>query len=167
MDYCLADGDGAASFWSGHPDIDLDGDGVFDSVRMDLDGDGLFDDALTDDDGDGVGDHAALDLDDDGVPEARYTDDGSGTWSVGGGSAGVSGPLRWSDLDGVDHTDGPADVDADGTVDRLLDVNRDGRADRVLVGDGTGYVDTDGDGMWDLALRDADGDGAADAASRV
>lgn len=161
MDYCLADGDGTASFWTGHPDIDLDGDGEFDAVRIDLDGDGLFDDALADSDDDGLGDHAVLDLDDDGVPEAGYTDDGSGNWAAGT----TSGPLRWRGLDGVEHADGVADVDADGDPDRLLDVDRDGRADRALVGDGTGYVDTDGDGIWDRALSDADGDGMADAAS--
>ena len=31
----------------------------------------------------------------------------------------------------------------------------------------TGYVDTDGDGRWDVKLTDTDGDGAADAASAL
>ena len=31
----------------------------------------------------------------------------------------------------------------------------------------TGYVDTDGDGRWDVKLTDADGDGAADAAGAL
>ena len=56
-----------------------------------------------------------------------------------------------------------ADLDADG----LLDVNRDGLADRALGTDGsstTGYVDTDGDGRWDVRLVDTDGDGSADGA---
>jgi len=163
MDYCLADGDGAAAFWTGNPDFDLDGDGEFDAVRMDLDGDGLFDDAMADLDGDGLGDHAALDLDEDGVPEARFTDDGSGTWATGT----TTGPLHWTGLDGVDHTDIPADVDGDGNPDRLLDIDRDGRADRAVVshgGSATAYVDTDDDGRWDVTLTDSDGDGSADAA---
>ncbi|OOK76316.1 hypothetical protein BZL30_3978 [Mycobacterium kansasii] len=52
--------------------------------------------------------------------------------------------------------------------DRLIDSDGDGLADRVLcAGDEgvTAYVDTDGDGHWDVRLRDADGDGAADGAS--
>jgi hypothetical protein len=62
-------------------------------------------------------------------------------------------------------------------ADRLLDVNRDGLADRALSTDGqqttgsvdgrstTGYVDTDGDGRWDVMLADTDGDGFADGAA--
>jgi hypothetical protein len=41
-----------------------------------------------------------------------------------------------------------------------------------LIGNGAGgyaaaYVDTDGDGRWDLKLTDADGDGAADGATAL
>jgi hypothetical protein len=162
MDYCLDAGDGTASMWTGHPDIDIDGDGVFDGVRMDFDGDGMFDDVIADGDGDGVGDYATLDLDDDGTPEGRYTDDGSGSWAVSGGA---DRPLRWFSLDGVEHT-GPGDIDGDGVNDRLLDVDRDGLADRAVGTDGrAGYVDTDGDGRWDLMLTDTDGDGSADTAA--
>ena len=82
MDYCLGPGDGTAAMLSGRPDVDIDGDGEFDGVRMDFDGDGAFDDALADFDGDGLADHAALDLDDDGTAESLYTDDGSGTWAM-------------------------------------------------------------------------------------
>ena len=162
MDYCLDAGDGTASMWTGHPDIDIDGDGVFDGVRMDFDGDGMFDDVIADGDGDGVGDYATLDLDDDGTPEGRYTDDGSGSWAVSGGA---DRPLRWFSLDGVEHT-GPGDIDGDGVNDRPLDVDRDGLADRAVGTDGrAGYVDTDGDGRWDLMLTDTDGDGSADTAA--
>ena len=169
MDYCLNAGAGMASIWTGHPDIDLDGDGVFDGVRADLDGDGLFDDALADGDGDGLGDYAVLDADDDGAPEDRFTDDGSGTWAVSSGAA--RGPLRWLGLDGIEHT-GAGDVDGDGVADQFVDTDRDGIADRVLHtgADGsfrTGYVDTDRDGHWDVTLTDADGDGFADGASQL
>lgn len=150
MDYCLAGGDGTAAIWSGPADLDLDGDGLLDDVMGDADGDGL-------------GDYAALDLDDDGEPEARFTDDGTGTWSVSGAPRG---PLRWFGLDGAEHT-GAGDVDADGAADRFYDVNRDGLADRAISSDGpatTGYVDTDADGRWDATLVDDDGDGLADGA---
>jgi hypothetical protein len=166
MDYCLDAGDGTASIWTGPAEVDLDGDGRFDDVFADLDDDGMAD-------------HADLDLDDDGRPEARYTDDGSGAWMVGGSGAG--GPLRWLGLDGVEHPDADAgaDVDGDGIGDRLLDMNRDGLADRALSTGGqsptgyvdgrstTGYVDTDGDGRWDVMLADTDGDGTADGAGAL
>ena len=48
VDYCLGAGDGTASIWTGQPDLDIDGDGDFEGLRMDFDGDGLFDDALVD-----------------------------------------------------------------------------------------------------------------------
>ena len=173
MDYCLDAGDGTASIWTGPLDVDIDGDGVLDGLRMDFDGDGAFDDALADLDEDGLADHAALDLDDDGMPEAHYTDDGSGTWSVSGGVT-HSWSLRWFGLDGVerDGSGAPIDVDGNGEPDRLLDVNRDGLADRLLRADpdgrfANGYVDVDGDGRWDIALTDSDGDGAADGAAAL
>ena len=156
MDYCLDAGDGTATIWTGPPSIDLDGDG-------------LFDDLMSDDDGDGLADHAALDLDDDGTAEARYTDDGSGSWALG---AGVQArPLQWFGLDGVEHTgtgsDIDGDVDGDGTTDRLLDTDRDGLADRVITGaePSRGYVDSDADGRWDVMLIDTDADGVADGAA--
>jgi len=154
--------------FTGRPDVDIDGDGELDGVRLDLDGDGAFDDALADFDGDGLADHAAFGLDDD---TAIFTDDGSGTWAMT--SAGPGGPLRWFGLDGVEHTaSGPIDFDADGKPDRLLDIDRDGLADRALRsgpdgGFDTGYVDTDGDGRWDLKFVDSDGDGASDDATPV
>ncbi len=167
MDYCLDAGDGTASIWTGNQNVDLDGDGLLDGVRLDIDGDGVFDDVLADFDGDGEADSAALDLDDDGVPEARYTDDGSGSWAVGGGAG--NRPLRWFGLDGTEHTGSEtgADIDGDGVTDRLFDVDRDGLSDRALRIDGPstiGYVDIDGDGRWDVTLTDTDGDGAADGA---
>jgi len=171
MDYCLGSGDGTAAMFSGHPALDIDGDGELDGVRLDLDGDGVFDDALADFDDDGIADHAAFDIDDDGATGSLFTDDGSGTWALT--PAGPGAPLRWFGLDGVEHTaSGPIDFDGDGRTDRLLDVDRDGLADRALRagpdgGFGTGYVDTDGDGRWDLTLVDTDGDGASDHASPV
>ncbi len=164
MDYCLNAGDGTAAIWTAPPDIDLDGDGEFDAVRMDFNGDGLFDDALGDLDGDGSADYAAHGLD----AGVRYTDDGTGTWALAGGVPGRS--PRWFSLDGAEHGGGgtAADVDGDGRAEELFDVNRDGVADRALDSDGTtGYVDVDGDGRWDVMLRDADGDGAADAAVQL
>ena len=105
MDYCLDAGDGTAAIWIGPAELDLDGDGLLDDVFTDLDGDGLAD-------------HVALDLDDDGVAEARFTDDGSGTWLAGG----KPGPLRWFGLDGVEHSDPVADLDADIFRVLLLDI---------------------------------------------
>lgn len=173
MDYCISgdiSGDGgAAAMWNHAPDLDLDGDGRPDAVGLDLDGDGIRDDALADFDGDGLADHAVLDLDNDGTPEAYFTDDGSGTWSV---AAEREVELRWFGLDGVEHTGGPlVDFDGGGGVDdRLLDTDGNGLADRVLCpgkNGTTGYIDTDGDGKWNLRLTDSDGDGLADGASAL
>src|SRR6478752_560273 len=152
MDYCLGDADGSATMWTADPDTDLDGDGSLDAVGLDFDGDGLLDDAMADMDGDSLADHAALDLDNDGHPEALFTDDGTGTWAV---SVDRAGQLRWFGLDGVEHTGGP-----------LVDLDGDGLADRALSGD-SAYVDTDGDGRWDVKLADSDGDGKADAATEL
>lgn len=169
MDYCLAGDNGAAAFWHGQPDLDLDHDGRFESIGLDFDHDGLRDDALADLDGDGLVDHAVLDLDNDGTPEAYFTDDGSGTWAV---AMDRGGQLRWFGLDGVEHTGGPiVDFDGHGRADaRLVDTDGNGLADRVLRSDETGvtgYVDTDGDGKWNVRLSDTDGDGLADGASAL
>lgn len=165
MEYCLSDLDGTATVWSAGPDTDLDGDGVFDAVGLDLDGDGLVDDALLDADDDGMADHAARDLDGDGKPEAYFTDDGTGAWSVS--ADGIGAALRWFGLDGVEHpASHPADLDGDGTAERLADTDGDGLADRAF-GVGQAWVDTDGDGPWDVRLADADGDGAAEAAEHL
>lgn len=172
MDYCLGAGDGTASMLRGALDVDADGDGILDGVGLDFDGDGLRDDALADFDGDGLADHAVLDFDGD----ARwFTDDGTGTWATPAerGALDRGAALRWFSLDGVEATGGPElDFDGDGTPDRLFDFDGDGLADRVLCGDGSGgfaraYVDTDGDGRWDVKLDDADADGAADSATQL
>lgn len=154
--------------WDRAPDLDLDGDGHLDAVSLDIDGDGQADDALADLDGDGIADHAVVDVH--GAGESYFTDDGSGTWTVAAERAARSGPaLRWFGLDGVEHTGGPlAEFGADGV--RLLDSDGNGLADRAIVvaeNGVTGYVDTDGDGRWDVKLADIDGDGTADAAGAV
>lgn len=170
MDYCFGTGDGTASIWVGIPELDLDGDGELDGVRLDFDGDGVFDDAIGDFDGDGVGDHAVLNY----AGDAEFfTDDGTGTWPHPVAGPARAGPvagdvLRWFDLDGVEHRGGPLlDFDGDGQAgDLLIDSDGDGLADRVVAGD-TGYADIDGDGRWDIELTDTDGDGAADAVKDV
>ena len=158
----MGDPGGSASLWTTGPDTDFDGDGVFDAVGLDVDDDG-FDDVLLDLDDDGTADHAVFDLDGDGVPEAYFTDDGTGTWAVAADRNGAA--LRWLGLDGVEHpaSSAPVDLDADGSPERLGDVDGNGLADRAF-GAGQAWVDTDGDGRWDVRLSDGDGDGAADAA---
>ena len=112
MDYCLGDGAGGASMWTGQAEVDVDGDGDLDGIRLDFDGDGAFDDALADFDGDGLADHAALNLDDGAGP--LYTDDGSGTWALTAAGTPI-GPPRWFGLDGVEHpASGQTDFDGDG-----------------------------------------------------
>ena len=107
-------------------------------------------------------------IDVNGADERYFTDDGTGTWGVAAEQPARSATgLRWFGLDGIEHTGGPlTDFGADGV--RFVDSDGNGLADRALVnevGGATGYVDTDGDGRWDVKLTDTDGDGAADAAS--
>ena len=162
MEYCLGDPDGSATMWTVDADSDLDGDGRLDAVGLDVDGDGLIDDVLADLDGDDLADHAVLDLDGDRLPEAYFTDDGTGTWTV---AADRGGGLRWFGLDGTEHPGGASpDVNADGEPERVEDADGDGLADRAFS-TGSAWVDTDGDGRWDIRLTDGDGDGRADSAA--
>ena len=170
MEYCLGAADGAATMWDRGPDLDLDGDGRLDAVTLDFDGDGLADDALADLDGDGIADHAVLDVG--GDAEHYFTDDGTGTWAIAADRPPRPATgLRWFGLDGVERTGRPlTDFGGDSRDVRLLDSDGNGLADRALFtgADGvTGYVDTDGDGHWDVKLTDTDGDGAADAAGAL
>jgi hypothetical protein len=166
MEYCLSADDGGATMWDRGPDLDLDGDGRLDAVGLDFDHDGLTDDALADLDGDGIADHAVLDVS--GADERYFTDDGTGTWTIAAEHPPrTASGLRWFGLDGVEHSgQALSGFGADGV--RLQDVDGNGLADRALTTGpegATGYVDTDGDGRWDVKLTDTDGDGAADAAS--
>ena len=161
MEYCLGGDDGSATMWTAAPDTDVDGDGALDAVGLDFDGDGLLDDAMADLDGDGM---AELLVRDHAAEAAYFSDDGTGTWAV---SVDRAGQLRWFGLDGVEHTGEPlVDLDGDGAQDRLMDADGDGLADRALAGE-QAYVDTDGDGRWDVRLTDSDGDGRADAANEL
>lgn len=162
MEYCLGDGDGSATMWTAQPDIDLNGDGVFDAAGLDFDDDGLLDDAMADLDADGIADHLVRDH---SAAAAYFTDDGTGTWALSLDRAGLG---RWFGLDGVEHSGGSVvDVDADGQADdRLLDSDGNGLADRAVSAEHA-YVDTDGDGRWDVKLRDSDADGKADGADEL
>ncbi len=95
------------------------------------------------------------------------TDLGLGRWPwieaancAGSGSTASSTPaVPLVDFDRRGHAD-----------DRLFDTDDNGVADRVLCGGEngvTGYVDTDGDGRWNVRLTDTDGDGLADGASSL
>ncbi|WJR33869.1 pullulanase [Mycobacteroides immunogenum] len=164
MDYCFGGGDGVVTAWDAPPNADLDGDGIMDAVRLDFDGDGLFDDMMWDSDGDGSADHSVLDIDNDGRPETYFTDDGLGTWAF---HVERSGSVSWFGLDGTEHPGGTADVDGDGKPEQLIDADGDGHAERAFSATDPGnsvYVDTTGDGRWDIVLTDVDRDGVADAA---
>lgn len=114
---------------------------------VDLDGDGRLDAIGLDLDGDGLRDDALADFDGDDVADHAVFDvDNDGTPESyfiddGSGTWAVAvdrgGQLRWYGLDGAGEQ-------------------------RV-----TGYVDTDGDGRWDVRLTDTDGDGTADGASSL
>ena len=170
MEYCLGADDGSATMWTAQPDTDVDGDGQLDAVGLDFDGDGLLDDAMADLDVDGVADHLVRDH---AAEAAYFTDDGTGTWAVGVDRAGL-GPqlargLRWFGLDGVEQIGGPHGRCRRATVRPTTSFSTStttGLADRALSGE-QAYVDTDGDGRWDIRLTDSDSDGRADGANEL
>ncbi|GAB11457.1 hypothetical protein GOARA_068_01180 [Gordonia araii NBRC 100433] len=149
-------GFGETTTWHAPADVDLNGDGRLESIRLDFDGDGLADDLMIDLDGDGVAEYAALDLDDDGTVDVFYTDAGNGVWGVraeppAGPAAPPTAPRAAPEPGRMEV---PIDVDGNGTIDATLVTHADGRRELRL--------DTDGDGRWDTALVDEDGDGTID-----
>jgi len=172
--------------------LDLNGDGIDDTLPLDTDGDGTPDYQDTDSDGDGITDavEGVVDSDSDGVPD--YLDasngDASGDGIIGSGDSdgdGVSDaaecptgiPCADIDQDGIpdymdaDATDGPiADFDNDGLTNYLdPDDDNDNIPDAVedpnfdLDNDpATNPLDSDLDGIPDYLDDDSDGDGVSD-----
>ncbi|GAA3708530.1 hypothetical protein [Gordonia hankookensis] len=179
IDYLFGTGDGHTTSWVSAADVDLDGDGTADAVRLDFDGDGRRDDAMWDTDGDGTADVVAIDTDDDGRPDDHYRDNGAGVWgertedpSVGESPAGHTpqNPQAAGRVDVPSPRRAPAGSTMDAVVVRSEDLDGDGAADIEMTGDRRAgipvahrlYVDDDGDGRFDHVLIDDDGDGVAD-----
>ncbi|MCA1005764.1 hypothetical protein LCL87_08545 [Rhodococcus hoagii] len=163
LEYWFGTGDGATSMWTSPADLDIDGDGGFDAVRLDFDGDGLLDDAMWDSDDDGVADRVVLDV---GAPEARYFTDPArnGVWGQQvSAPTVVDDPREW----------GRVDFDDDGARDdEIVDRDRDGTPDYVLVAarDSSRYdtllVPEEEPGRMSVRLSDTDGDGRLDTVRR-
>ncbi len=167
LEYWFGTGDGDPTVWSSAADLDLDGDGEFDSVRLDFDGDGLLDDAMWDIDHDGVVDRAVLDA---GQSSARWFADPArgGVWAQElprehVPSTPPPAPPGWRR---VDHDgDGAAD-------DAVVDFDGDGSPDVVLVSTGHGarydtvLVAEEDPHRLSVRLSDSDGDGLLDTAHR-
>ncbi len=143
-------GFGETHTWHAPAEVDLNRDGRLDSIRLDFDGDGIIDDFMIDVDGDGVADVAALDLDDDGVPDAFFADAGNGVWGI---RIDPPAGVRGGDPPRPGRQPQPVDLDGDGQPDAMLITRGQTRELRI---------DTNGDGEWDVALIDSDGDGAID-----
>lgn len=115
--------------------------------NFDLDGDGVMDSYATDTDGDGVVDSVAVDSDNDSVYD----------------TLGI-------DSDGDGKIDALAqDTDGDGTLDSYREPNtaQDSNSPKFVDTDGDGIadvagVDTDGDGNFDTAMMDTDKNGVMD-----
>lgn len=169
-------------------DLDSDNDGISDVVESGLassnDLNGVLRNGDTDGDGldnaaDGLagygdassgGSGVALDSDHDGIPNAYETD------SDNNGIRDISGtPYASFDGNGDGRIDSSTDLDKDGVAD-VIDVqsgafgglpNPDGDNDGDGISnsaEGLGLVDTDGDGVTDIADGDSDGDGIPDLA---
>ena len=170
--------------------IDLDGDGISNSIDTDDDGDGVLD--VSDDfpldstetidtDLDGVGNNADNDDDDDGVPDSAERINGTNPLDRDSDSDGVSDGLEAAngtnpllvDTDGDGLTD--AEEAAEGTNPLKSDTDGDGLIDgeEVIIGTNPNLSDTDGDGSNDKndefptdqnEIRDTDIDGIGDNA---
>ena len=128
--------------------LDINGDGVIDSVAFDSDNDGNADTIATDLDGDGVIDAVGMDTDGDGnIDSVGMDTDGDGSIDAVG-----------MDTDGDGSIDSVGmDTDGDGVIDAVgMDTDGDGNIDSV-------GMDTDGDGTLDAVAADIDDDGVVDA----
>lgn len=119
-------------------EVDLDGDGVVDTLVHDLDGDGAVDAAEYDTDGDGVTDTFEFDQDGDGLTDTVLFGDGTGAQYV----------VADTDGDGVADT-AAADYDGDGTIDESASL-----ADGAEGDDTIPFTD---DGPSDEPAADIDG----------
>ena len=155
------DGDGSIdvvhSTIDGVQQIDyLDGQGEVILTDVDLDGNGTFETAVTTAEGNVV--VASSDIDDDGDMDViSYAD-------------GATGQVFQEDtVEGNVVVDSQLDLDGDGITDvELMDDNKDGTFDVAAVDsdmDGHAnvlYHDVNGDGNFDYAAFDSDGDGIMD-----
>ena len=155
---------------------DTDGDGVIDSIESDSNGDGITDKYIYDMDGDGKFDTAFVDTDFDGVTDVMLRDnDNDGLYDTVAYDADGDGNMEAFPYDPsqdispetpaeeipetpetpaetpdtpVEPSDSPAETPSEKSVD--------------LDGDGyeeTTYIDTNGDGTYDVSLVDFDRDG--------
>lgn len=145
-------------------DLDLDNDGLPNSVEgdADTDGDGTPDMLDDDSDADGIGDifEGDVDTDEDNTPDYRDTDsDGDGILDIIEGVNPTQ--LREQSPDELGKTasfDEVADLDGDGIPDfQDTDSDNDTIPDRM-----EGEIDTDGDGVPNYRDTDSDGDGTPD-----
>lgn len=205
-----SDGDGIPDASDPAPHIpgayrDGDGDGVIDALDIDLDNDGIPDsvEGSEDSDGDGIPNLADRDSDNDGIPDILeaggrdmngdgVADDLTDTNGNGladiyeaatGGTAltlidtdGDGFPnVRDLDSDGDGISDlieaGGVDADGNGRVDDATDSDHDGLADSVDNSKPGMHAlarpDSDGDGTVDGLDSDSDGDGISDRDERV
>jgi hypothetical protein len=144
--------------------IDIDGDGIEESIVMDTNDDGEIDVVASDFDGDGEIDTVVADTNFDGEPDVIIQE--TNTAEVEELYASESHVTDNSQAQPYTET---ADLDGDGYEESILaDTNADGIIDTVasdLDGDGridTVVADTDYDGEVDEFAQDIDGDGEAD-----
>ena len=116
--------------------VDLDGDGIEESLLLDTDGDGFEDAMITDFNGDGIIDQIAVDLTGNGIADVIADTNYDGTF---------------------DFVETFYDNDGDGVIDTIVeasDYNQDGTIDSVVS-----YIDVDGDGGFDIVTKTYDSDG--------
>lgn len=151
--------------------IDIDGDGIEESIAMDTNDDGEIDVVASDFEGDGEIDTVVADTDFDGEPdviiqetntadveELYATQTNEAIPDVGTDDNSQEQPyMETADLDGDGYEESIlADTNADGNIDTVAsDLDGDGKIDTVVA-------DTDFDGEPDTYAQDTDGDGEPD-----
>ncbi len=142
LDVIGFDGDDMEIGDSGDSWIDMDGDGIPDTMAADIDGDGIEETLLTDTDGDALFDMAMIDMDGDGVFETvGFDNNGDGYFDE---------MITDTDGDGVFDT-GIMDTDSDGvfeTIGNFSDTDGDGIIDHVIIAE-----DVNGDMEFDASTK--------------
>lgn len=154
--------------------MDMDGDGIPETIVQDTNKDGIADTYIMDSNGDGILDMKVLDSDQNGIIDSYFTDtnrDGYyDTYILDTNRDGyLETQIIDSNNDGIMDTE-MVDTDGDGIIDtqildmdgdenfetQILDTNKDGVFDTQLV-------DSDSDGIFDTELIDTNADGIIDA----
>ena len=164
LTYSFGDAGSPTETYTLAADVDVNGDGRLDGVRLDFDGSGHHDSIAWDSDGDGKVDTILVSSHHDGVYDTAYYDpSGHGHWDAAepidpsaGDQAGSPGASATGSEPVLTYSFGDAHTPTETyTGEAHVDVDGDGHPDGL-------YLDFDGSGHQDSIAWDSDGDGKVD-----